>query len=168
MYFVSGVSGVGKTTTMEILKSELSPPFVLKDFDERGVPIGGGRQWRLDETQHWIDHGVEMAERGQTLVVFGLANPEEIVEMINADTVKIILLNAPGEVVARRLDQRNQDRAVKAGLERVVGSAHAFVESSRNFASELRTICINADVPVIETEDLSPEEVAAKVKILLQ
>ena len=54
MYFISGVSGVGKTSSMEILKRDLSEQYVVKDFDERGVPKGGGRPWRLAATKYWI------------------------------------------------------------------------------------------------------------------
>ena len=167
MYFISGVSGVGKTTAMGILADELANPYVFKDFDERGVPIGGGRQWRLDETQYWINEGIRLAKDGSVLVVCGLANPEEIAEMSGTEEVNIILLSAPGQVIVERLNKRNQDRALKAGLERTVGSVHAFVESSRNFAAELRTICIAAGVPVIETGELTPKEVVGKIKELL-
>lgn len=56
IYFVSGVSGVGKTSTLEQLKKLLPANiFDVRDFDERGVPDGGGPLWHNNETHHWLD-----------------------------------------------------------------------------------------------------------------
>jgi len=167
MYFISGVSGVGKTSVMEILKKDLAATYVVKDFDERGVPAGGGRPWRLAETEHWIKAGVRLAEDGQVLIVCGLANPEEIARMPDAESVSIILLDAPGVVIIERLNRRNENTTVKAGLENAVGSVDAFIAGSRDFAPVLRSICIAAGIPVIDTASRAPDEVAAEVKKLL-
>jgi len=169
MYFISGVSGVGKTSVMEILKRDLPDQYVVKDFDERGVPKGGGRPWRLAETQYWILEGKRIASDEKVLIVCGLANPEELAVMEEAKEVdvKIILLDAPGEVIAERLNKRNSNKEVKAGLERTVGSVDAFIKGSSNFAPILKDICIQANVPVINTTILNPEGVAEEVKKLL-
>jgi len=167
MYFISGVSGVGKTSVMEILKKDLPEQYVVKDFDERGVPDGGGRPWRLQETEYWIQEGIRLVEANKQLLVCGLANPEEISIMSGAASVNIILLDAPGEVIAQRLNKRNADKKVKAGLERTVGSVDAFIKGSSDFAPILRDICATAGVPVIDTANISPEEVVVQIKALL-
>jgi ribose 1,5-bisphosphokinase PhnN len=166
MYFISGVSGVGKTSSMEILKRELSDNYVVKDFDERGVPKGGGRPWRLDETKYWILEGKRVALGGKVLLVCGLANPKELAltEEANEVEVKIILLDAPGEVIAQRLHKRNANKKVKAGLAQAVGSVDAFIKGSSDFAPILREICIAAGVPVIYTAGLTPEAVVVEIK----
>lgn len=168
-YFVSGVSGVGKTSVMEILKKDLSEQYVVKDFDERGVPAGGGRPWRLSETQYWILEGKSVALENKTLIVCGLANPEEIALMPEAEEieVKIILLDAPGEIIQERLLRRNSNAKVKAGLERTVGSVDAFIKGSSDFAPVLKEICLKAGVSVIDTSEITPAEVAKKVEKLL-
>lgn len=54
IYFISGVSGVGKTSTLEQLKRLLPANiFDARDFDERGVP-DGGPAWHDNETRHCL------------------------------------------------------------------------------------------------------------------
>jgi hypothetical protein len=43
-------------------------------------------------------------------------------------TVKIILLDAPGEVNAYRLNKINSAKKIKVGLEQIVGSVDEFVK----------------------------------------
>ena len=169
-YFVSGVSGVGKTSVIEILKKDLPEQYVVKDFDERGVPAGGGRPWRLSETQYWILEGKAIASENKTLIVCGLANPEEVALMPEAEEieVKMILLDAPGEIIQERLLRRNSDEKVRAGLERSTsGSVDAFIKGSSDFAPILKDICIKAGVPVIDTSTKTPPEVAKEIEKLL-
>ena len=166
MYFISGVSGVGKTSSMEILKKDLSEQYVVKDFDERGVPKGGGRPWRLAETQYWILEGKRFALEEKILIVCGLVNPEELalMEETKEVEVKIILLDAPGEVIAKRLNKRNSDEKVRTGLEQTVGSVDAFIKGSSDFAPILRDICIEGNVPVVDTAEMTPDEVVVEIK----
>jgi nucleoside-triphosphatase THEP1 len=51
VYFISGVSGVGKSSTLKHLK-EILPveKYDVRDFNERGVPDGGGLEWHNNET----------------------------------------------------------------------------------------------------------------------
>jgi isoleucyl-tRNA synthetase len=52
IYFISGVSGVGKTSTLEQLKKILpQSAFDVRDFDERGVPEFG-----LERELDWLSH----------------------------------------------------------------------------------------------------------------
>ncbi len=166
MYFISGVSGVGKTSSMEILKKNLPKQYVVKDFDERGVPKGGGRPWRLNETKYWILEGKRAALDGKVLVICGLANPEElaVMEEVKEIDVKIILLDAPGKVIASRLNKRNSDEKIKAGLEQTVGSVDAFIKGSSDFAPILKEICMKAQVPIVNTAELNPHEVVTEIK----
>lgn len=77
IYFISGVSGVGKTSTLKHLKSVLSPDFYdIRDLDERGVPDGGGFNWLNNETRYWLDVAKDNAKNGKSTFVCGFANPE--------------------------------------------------------------------------------------------
>ncbi|RJQ31045.1 hypothetical protein C4572_03180 [Candidatus Parcubacteria bacterium] len=54
MYFLTGVSGAGKTAVIQPLKALLGVGFEVHDFDERGVPDNAGHEWRFEETRHRI------------------------------------------------------------------------------------------------------------------
>ena len=110
MYFVSGVSGVGKTTIIPFLKELLSDTYEIHDFDERGVPDGVDHSWRKDETRQWISFGKRKAEIGVTVVICGFSNPDEIKEIINDFPnleVITILLDGEADVIEQRLRKRN-------------------------------------------------------------
>ena len=60
IFFVVGVNGVGKTTTLNLLKNQLPmSSFSLYDFDEKGVPDNAGKDWRRSETGYWLSLGIE-------------------------------------------------------------------------------------------------------------
>lgn len=172
MFFISGVSGVGKTAAMANLKTILPSHFEVHDFDERGVPDNAGHDWRLRETHHWIGKGQEKAKVGTTLVVCGFANPDEI-EPMQSDfpgiEVKTILLDADAPVIENRLRGRNANASVAADLARAVGNAEAFIQNNTKFVSILRDICQRYKCPIIDTTNLSPEAVAQEiVKIIVR
>jgi hypothetical protein len=83
-------------------------------------------------------------------------------------TVKIILLDAPGEVNAYRLNKINSAKKIKVGLEQTVSSVDELIKSSSDFAHVLRDICIKSCVPVINTVSKTPDEVATEIKKLLK
>jgi hypothetical protein len=49
-----------------------SDKFDIRDFDERGVPDGGGDVWHSKETKHWLDVATTNAEQGKSTIIFGL------------------------------------------------------------------------------------------------
>ena len=170
LYFVSGVSGVGKTAIIPYLKEMLPNSFEVYDFDERGVPDNAGSVWRLAETRHWISLGKQKAEGGITIVVCGFSNPEEI-EEIKKDfpnlEVKTILLDGDAALIEKRLRDRNTDEAVKKDLERAVGPADAFIENNTRFVPILRKICQQHQCAIIDTSDLSIKETAERVSKII-
>ena len=166
LYFISGASGVGKTAVIPHLKTLLPDHFEVHDFDERGVPNNAGHQWRLEETRYWIDLGIQKSNEGITVVVCGFSNPDEIEEMqkdFPNFEIKTILLDGEAELVEQRLRNRNTNHAVKADLERAVGSAEAFIENNTTFIPVLRKICQKHGCPIIDTSHLEPLSVAKKV-----
>lgn len=170
IYFISGVSGVGKTSVMRCLKLLLPTSFEIHDFDERGVPAGADHLWRINETRYWIELGSQKVEQGLSFVVCGFANPDEIADIqkdFSTVEIETILLDADDEVIEQRLRNRNQDGAVKADLERVTGSAEEFIKNNRNFTPVLRAICQKHGCQIIDTTHIKPEEVAVKLVELL-
>lgn len=167
IYFISGVSGVGKTSIISHLKKLLNNQFEVHDFDERGVPTGADHAWRLAETKYWIDFGYQLCQQNKTLVLCGFANPDELETMtkdapdINA---KIILLDADAQLIEKRLRQRNENKAVQDDLKRVTGSqTESFIKNNTEFVPILRNICQKHNCLIIDTSDLTPEEVAEQV-----
>lgn len=167
MYFVSGASGVGKTTVMKWLKSLLSRDYEVHDFDERGVPNNAGHEWRLDETRYWIALGQEKAQENITLVICGFSNPDEIENILKGTPnleVQTILLDGDATIIEQRLRSRNEDVIVRSDLERAVGQpADAFIENNTKFIPILREICQRHKCPIVDTSHLDPKTVAERV-----
>jgi len=166
IYFISGASGVGKTTVMKELKKTLpEEQFDIHDFDERGVPDNAGHDWRIEETKYWINLGDAIAKEGKSLVVCGLSNPDEMLEFskeINTP-VETILLDAKPEIIENRLRSRNQDEHIRKDLERAACPVEEFTKNNTNFAIMLRKICDSHGCRVIDTSEILPEIVAERV-----
>ena len=166
LYFISGVSGVGKTAVIPHLKLLLPAHFEIHDFDEGGVPSGADHVWRIGRTREWINLGNQKSTEGITIIVCGVSNPDEI-ETIQKDfpglDVKTILLDGDEKIIEQRLRDRNNDSNVKADLERVVGSAEAFIENNTRFATVLREICKKHGCDIVDTTDLDPQTVAKRL-----
>jgi len=166
MYFISGVSGVGKTSIINHLKVLLDNNYEVHDFDERGVPSGANHDWRIEETKYWIQQGTEKTEDNIRFIVCGFANPDEI-ENIQKDfpgiKIKTILLDGEDEVIENRLRNRNEDKNVQEDLQRVVGSTEEFIQNNRKFTPILRSIFKKHSYPIIDTTHITPEKVAEEV-----
>lgn len=166
VYFVSGVSGAGKTTVMPHLKALLPDNFEIHDFDEGGFPSGADHAWRIGRTREWITLGGKKSSEGITVVICGIANPDEIVVMKNdfpEIEIKTVLLDGDADVIEQRLRGRNQNDAVKADLERVVGSAEDFIKNNTNFLFVLRDMYKKYGYPIVDTTHLEPRAVAERV-----
>ena len=166
IYFISGVSGVGKTSVIPFLKKFLLVEFEVHDFDEGGVPSGADHVWRIKRTKEWIAFGKEKSVEDIILVVSGFANPDET-EVIQRDfpdiLIKIILLDGDAVVIEQRLRNRNNNSKVKADLERAVGNADAFIENNTRFTPILREICKKHGCSIIDTTNIDIETVAQKI-----
>ncbi len=164
-FFITGVSGVGKTTTIEHLKAKLPPGHEIHDFDERGVPDGADRQWRINETKYWIELGSKNAEQDIKTIICGFARPSEIG---HHESVGFVLLDAAPETIRKRLWNRYQTPRSIEGIERVANkSVEEFIEDSVNFSSVMHEEAQNYGVDIIDTTELSPNQVASKIVEIL-
>ncbi len=168
IYFISGVSGVGKTSTLEQLKKILPQnAFDVRDFDERGVPDGGGPKWHDSETHHWLDVAASNAVNGKSTVISGFTNPEQFKKIYNPDKdipAQIILLDVSADVLRKRLYGRHSTPESKQEIERAAGvSLDEFVEQCTLFAPILRSIFEENNFRIVSTNDKSPEVIAQEV-----
>lgn len=173
IYFISGVSGVGKTSTMVHLKKILSPEkYNICDLDERGVPDGGGLEWLNNETRYWLDVARGNAQNNKSTIVCGFANPElfkDVYKQGEDIPAEIILLYASPQVVEERLRRRHSTTESIKEIERASGvSLEKFIENNKLFTPTLREIFEKSGGVIIETDDKSPEDVVDKIiKIII-
>ena len=167
LFFITGVCGVGKTSVIPQLKLLLpNDQFRIHDLDENGVPDGGGRAWRLEETQRWMDVAALNAKTGISTVVCGFANPEELGELKLAPSLKVtyILLDADEETIRQRLAGRYTDVGSEAEVQRATNdSIETFIQNNVSFSSKLREICRKQERAIIDTKNLQVEEVADQI-----
>jgi thymidylate kinase len=167
LYFVSGVSGVGKSSTMRYLKEMLpANEYDVRDFDERGVPDGWGREWHDAETLHWFDVALKNAKEGKSTIVCGFTDPERIknLHQLHHVPTQLFLLHASPEVARERLLGRESTPERIAEIERATGMPlQQFVERVTNHGRQLRELFEKEALPIIETDTKTPEEVAKEV-----
>ncbi len=168
VYFISGVSGVGKTSTLNHLKNILhSSKYDIRDLDERGVPDGGGLDWLNGETRYWLDVAKLNAENGKNTIICGFANPDLFKNIYKTGEdipAQLILLNVSDKNLESRLRGRHLTPESVKEMERAAGiSLEQFILNNIEFAPKLRSIFEGYGYPIIETDNKTPEEVAIEI-----
>ena len=160
IYLVIGANGVGKSTILPYLRSQLSEKFfAIHDFDERGVPDNADKAWRMSETDYWIDLGEQNKSRGVSTVICGFFKPAEI-----GARATIILLDVDGATLEKRLRSRYQTETSLNELMRTTGkTVEKFIMDNVYVSSFLRKACEELGCQIVDTTPLSPEEVAERV-----
>jgi 2-phosphoglycerate kinase len=160
IFFITGVNGVGKTSIIKYLKNTLDPHFEVHDFDERGVPNNAGRDWRLEETKHWITLGKENGKQNISTIICGFARPSEISD----ESVGFILLDANEETIKQRLWSRYQTTESIQIIEKVVNKpVQRFIDDNILFSKVMREEATKYGVKIIDTTQLTPEQVAKNI-----
>ncbi len=173
VYFISGVCGVGKSSTLKHLK-ELLPvdAYDVRDFDERGVPDGGGSVWHNNETLYWLDVANENAKDSKSTIICGFADPVRFSKVHDKEKhlpATLILLNASGETIRDRLIGRYPTPESIQEINRASGTElDKFIEGNISYAPELREIFEKENFPIIETDDKTPLEVTQEVIAIIQ
>lgn len=170
MQFVSGASGVGKTTLIPHLRALLPDNYSIHDFDERGVPDGADRAWRVQTTQEWIAYGYHKAVNGITVVVCGTVNPDEIEsvqEPFSDFLIRTLLLDGREDVIEQRLRKRNLSAHIASDLERVTGSVEGFIQNNTQYIPVLRELYRSYGYPIVDTTKMKSEDVAEQVAAIL-
>lgn len=160
IYFVIGANGAGKSTILPHLRFRLSEEFFeLHDFDERGVPDNADRNWRISETDYWIDIGEENKSKGISTIICGFSKPAEI-----GTRAEIILLDVDEVALEKRLKCRYQTEESLKELNRTTEkTVEKFIMDNVYVSSLLRKACEESGCQIIDTTLLSPEQVAERV-----
>jgi len=158
-----GASGAGKTTTAEVLERRPTWRGRTHFFDSIGVPSGeemeagdwGGEDWQMWATRQWMDRLAQgdsalqllEAQTRPTSVLTALAKHDDL-------KAEIILLDCTIEVRRYRLvELRKRPELANAQMDcwaaYLAGQAHAL------------------GLPVIDTGELTPDEVADRVEGLV-
>jgi len=164
IYFITGVCGAGKSTTIPYLKSLFNgKDYDIHDFDERGVPENVDRKWRMKETEYWISLGEENIKNNISTIICGFANPKEAIHN-NKDYIKFILLDADNETIKQRLGKRYCDEKGVEELKRTSGETpEEFIRANIRYTSKFRKICKQYGCKIIDTTNLTPEEVTKQI-----
>jgi len=166
IYFITGVCGAGKTTTLTFLKSMLSKDlYDLHDLDERGVPQNGGRQWRFEETKYLISIGQENIKKGITTIISGFSRPSEIKELVpEQKNISFILLDADPDTIEKRiLGRYPTEESRKKFTDKHKKTIEQFAQENINFIETIRTEAKEYGSKVINTNNKTPDIVAREM-----
>ncbi len=175
IFFLTGVNGVGKSTIILHLKSILPEnKFVIYDFDARGVPANADRAWRISETKHWLSQGNLNSKNGKSTIICGFIKPSDLgtYNLINRESseIMLILLSAKPEIIRQRLITRYTVNGVFDESQMVIGKTiDEFIEGNVWFSEQIKKEFANNNLPIIDTSDLTPPEVAQEsAKIIIE
>lgn len=165
VFFVTGVCGAGKSSVIPHLLNLLDhQKFAVHDFDKRGVPNNADRSWRIDETKHWLIVGFENSLQGMKTIICGFARPTELLLLQHNEMASCILLDVDESILWGRIQGRYTNEASIKELFRATGkSVEAFIEDNANFLKTLRAECKEHRCLVIDTNLLTPEQVAIQI-----
>jgi len=170
MYIITGVNGVGKSTVMPSLRKLLPEQYVIHDFDERGVPDGADRTWRMNELKQWIEVFVQNAKKGLSTVICGFSKTDDFdeIDVENVLEIRLILLHADPETVRERLENRYTKDGVFDETQKVIGKpVTEFIEGNVWFSNKMFEEFKENNEIIIDTNNITPEEVSGKIADIL-
>ena len=165
IYFITGASGVGKTSLVTQLKEKYRDgTWEFFHFDSLGVPsleemerdYGSGSEWQKAKTYEWIYRLINLNQQ-KIMVLEGQVNLQFIHDgfrMHNFDQYSILLLDCTFEEMTRRLVY---DR----------GQPELVTEDMKNWLKYLRNQAITMNVPILDTSDLTEQEVVTQFEHLV-
>ena len=167
--FLSGASGVGKTTILDILKvRNTKPSYVFLHYDSIGIPSftemieqdGSLERWQELTTHKWIEKITNEYQDTDTVIIEGQSNLEFVERACQRFSVKryaIILIDCNWETICNRLTiNRQQPELVNADMQ--------------NWVKFLREQAQLKGIPIFDTTHQTPEQAAYIIesKILSQ
>ncbi|MEK7142428.1 MAG: hypothetical protein AAB818_02485 [Patescibacteria group bacterium] len=171
IYFISGVNGIGKTTIMPPLEALLSnDKYEIHDFDERGVPENADGVWRISETRHWVNKGIELGNENKSIIVCGFIKPADLQDLLLDKSlgITLILLDARPEIIRQRLVGRYTKNGYFDESQTVIGKPiNVFIDGNIYILKQMKKMFEELDCPIIDTSDITPEEVAKQVAELV-
>ena len=155
IYFITGASGVGKTTLLEALRKKYNnKPWPFIHFDSIKVPslsdmereFGSGSAWQKAKTFEWIDKLVHEFDN-EKIFFEGQVNLSFIREGFAKHSFanyKIILLDCSEDQMQYRLTHRSQPEL--------------FTDDMKNWLRYLRRQAKESCTPILDTTKLSRED----------
>lgn len=90
IFFITGTSGSGKSTVIELLKAQLpATHFSVHDFDEVGVPVDADALWRQKTTDYWLQQAAYHAQQNKVTIIGGVTVPCEVLSSAYKPNVPI-------------------------------------------------------------------------------
>lgn len=165
--FITGASGVGKTTLLNNLKEKYANKtnWQFLKFDSIGIPsneemvrdFGSVENWQRQTTYDWIDKMVNNFPDKELIIMDGQANLEFIktgFEQQNFSNSQIVLIDCEQDIMVKRLINERQQAWLAS-------------EAMKNWLKFLRNQAQSFNKPIINTSSISPDEVVAKFKQIL-
>ena len=161
--FLSGASGVGKTSIVEALKAhhQSSSDYAFVHFDSIGVPspeemiqqAGSGEEWQELTTYKWIEKIATEYQAKQSVVIEGQINLDFIESACRRFEIAryfIVLIDCEWETMRERLVcNRQQPELV--------------TQDMKNWAAFLRKQAQHKSLPIIDTSHQTLEQVVQSV-----
>lgn len=157
--FLTGASGVGKTTILKNLKKRLAgSEYIFLHYDSIGVPsvqemieqAGSLERWQEITTHRWIETIAEEYPEDKIVLIEGQSNLDFIDDAYQKYMIErgaIVLLDCDWETMKDRLTQNR----------RQPGLAN---QDMKNWADFLRKQAKNKSVAIIDTSEQTPEAVS--------
>jgi thymidylate kinase len=157
IYFITGASGVGKTTLVDQLKEKYkNMPWSFHHFDSIGVPsvevmkikFGSPSGWQEAKTYEWINKLVNEYD-DEKIFLEGQVNLEFIYSGFrkrNFSNYTVVLIDCDEEQMEQRLTQKRMQPEL-------------FNTEMKNWLVYLRNQAKESEAPVIDTSNLSETEV---------
>lgn len=162
LLFVTGASGVGKTSTLMLLQQR-RPDIVVRYFDEIVPPTddmiaryGSGEEWQRQKTIEWIG-SIKAEDIGSTPVILdGQARQvfvEEACGLAEVSDYRIVLFVCDDAVREKRLFRRGHPELANKQM--------------KNWASYLRDQAARRGDPIIDTTRLTVDDAVNELLALL-
>lgn len=159
IYFITGASGVGKTSLVSSLKEKYinKKYWIFLHFDSIDIPIqkemiekcGSIENWQKEKTFEWIKKMVSEYKDKQVIIFEGQVNLQFIKDGFaqnNFSHYEIVLIDCNENVMSKRLlKYRNQPDLIN--------------ENMKNWLICLRNQARNFKIPIIDTSDETKDEV---------
>ena len=164
--FLTGASGVGKTTLMEQLKLKYKDSnWSFLHFDSIGVPslsemitsFGSPSNWQEQTTYTWI-YKLLFEIPNETIFFEGQVNLNFIIkgfEKYNFKRFQIILIDCNEQVMSYRLTQKRKQPEL-------------LTDDMKNWLIYLRNQALGMGIPIIDTSHLSESSVLHALEELIK
>lgn len=184
LFSLTGASGAGKSTVLSLLETvDWGAPVRCVEFDSIGVPDGADTAWRHGAVEHWVQQALIAQADGAHVLLCGQVPMGELLAAPSADQldgIRVCLLDCSPDVRTERLVQRGEHLEVIVHHNRFGEWFLAHTLDPRHAPEVIR---VASPLPmqwsrwadlepgdprwraeVIDTDALTPQEVAASVE----